>query len=167
MKNNYEVRAKKFIRQFYSYIKSCKSYRDFYEQTEFFNYENKRKVIMSYGLTRIAFITSDYVVKINWAKNSYNFEQFGDCESEIELYEEAEQDGYEYLFAKIERYEYMEHCFYIMPRIYGIGKCQCNANTFLTEDEEDWISSRIADLHCKNYGWKNNHVVIFDYACSA
>lgn len=168
MKNSYETRAQKFIQQIYPYIQYCTSYRDFYEQIECFNYKNKRHVAMSYGLTRIAFITSDYVIKINWAKHSENFRLFGDCESEIDLYAQAEQDGFEYLFAKIERYEYMEHVFYIMPRIYGIGRKSENAQYFMSEEEKNWLDKyNVEDLHYQNYGWKDDHVVIIDYACSS
>lgn len=166
MKSNYQTRAQKFVRDFYPYIQNCYDRRAFQQATNVFNYEHRRKVKMAYGMTRIAFITSDYVIKINFAKEKEMFERFGDCEQEIETYEEAEQDGYEYLFAKIERYEYMEHYFYIMPRVYGIGTREEDADCLVSDDEGNWLYEHVCDLHNKNYGWKNGHIVIFDYACS-
>ena len=109
MKSNYEIRAKKFVQKLFPYIKNCYTYTMFYEAIELFNYENRRKVIFSYGMTRCAFITSDYVIKINFARNEDCFDRFGDCESEIDIYEQAKKDGFEYLFAKPTPYYYNEY----------------------------------------------------------
>lgn len=166
MKSNYEERAKKFIAQFYPYIEACRSYHDFYEAVESFNYDFHRKVFFSYGLTRCAFITSDYVIKINYALHERNFEKFGDCDVEINTYAQAESAGFAYLFAKITEYFYQGTLFYIMPRIYGIGRTDYDAVCYLNEKEAYWVLDHVADLHSKNYGWKNKHIVIIDYACT-
>jgi hypothetical protein len=70
----------------------------------------------------------------------------------------------ESLFAKISRYDYNGTAFYIMPRIHGVGKTDWDADEYLTEDENDWVYEHVCDLHNGNYGWKDGHVVIFDYA---
>lgn len=166
MKTPYEIRAQKFIKDFFPFISECETYYQFSQAVAAYNYVRRRHVFMAYGLTRIAFITSDYVIKINFARHSENFERFGDCETEIEIYKEAEQDGYEYLFAKISYYEYHGKDFYIMPRINGIGRYDDDAEEHLAPDEYRWIHSRVNDLHYNNYGWKDGHIVIVDYACA-
>lgn len=165
MKQSYEDRAKRFIHDFYPFISECKTYYEFSQAVAAYNYVRRRHVIMSYGLTRIAFITSDYVVKINYAKSEYNFDRFGDCEQEVETYLQAERDGFEYLFAKLSPYYYQEHNFYIMPRVYGIGRTEEDADYYTTAEESDWLYDHVRDLHSNNYGWKNGHVLIIDYAC--
>lgn len=157
---SYEERAKDFIKQIFPYLDGCD---DEHEEREWavlaFNHDHNRKVIYSHGMTRYALITSDYVVKVDYAQT-----RWGNSEDEMEVYEEAVADGFDYLFAKISRYEYMGKTFYIMPRIYGIGKKFYDADEYLTEEECDWVWEHICDLHNQNYGWKNGHVVIFDYA---
>lgn len=163
MKNTYEVRAQNFIKQIFPYLISCRKYRDYEFAVWAFNMKFNRKVIFQHGLTRIAFITSDYVIKMNFHESAA--ELFGDCESEIALYNEAEQDGFEYLFAKISRYEYRNTTFYIMPRISEINKTYNEAWDYMTDEECDWCCNHcLGDLHCSNYGWKNGHIVIIDYA---
>ncbi len=166
MKTPYEIRAQKFIKDFFPFISECETYYQFSQAVAAYNYVRRRHVFMAYGLTRIAFITSDYVVKINFARHDENFERFGDCETEIAVYQKAEHDGYEYLFAKISPYYYQEHNFYIMPRINGIGRYDDDAEEHLSYDEYLWVYSHVHDLHCNNYGWKNGHIVIIDYACA-
>jgi hypothetical protein len=69
------------------------------------------------------------------------------------------------MFAKIERYAYRGLNFYIMPRIHGIERTEYNAEDYMTDDELNWCDSQgLTDLHNGNYGWKNGHIVIIDYA---
>ena len=161
---NYIVRAQKFVRDIYPFIAG--EYKDMdkvaYSIAEF-NQMNHRNVKLDHGLTRIALITSDYVVKFDYDEN--RVAQFGGGEAEIELYKQAEADGYAYLFAQITRYEYMGRCFYIMPRIDGIGKYEYqDAWEFMTDAEYDWCCEHgLFDLHEKNYGWRDGRVCIIDY----
>lgn len=162
MKSSYEVRAKRFIQQIFPYLEGCDTH--FYREGALwaFNMDHHRKVMYSHGMTRYALITSDYVVKVNYDED--NVKQFGGGEEEIEFYEEAKKDGMEYLFAKITPYEYSGMTFYIMPRIKGIGKSFHDAWYYMTQEECDWCSDHeLYDLHCENYGWKDGHIVIFDY----
>ena len=163
MRNTYEVRAERFIHQLYDYICDCGNYREIENAISRFNYMNRRNVIFRHGLTRIAFITSDYVIKMDFG-SGYNMTQFGGCENECRIYEEAVAEGYEYLFAKPTMVEYEGHNFYIMPRIRNIGRYDYDVSEYLTEEENDWVEERVFDLHYRNYGWKDGHPVIFDYA---
>lgn len=163
MKNSYEVRAQKFIQMLYPYIYNCRTYRDYERAVVAFNITYGRKVQMFHGATRISFVTSDYVVKINFEREDYSLDRFGGCEEEIEVYEKAKKDGFEYLFAKIIRYHYHIN-FYIMPRVYNIGKYDDDAYYHVSDEEFEWLYEHVADLHCGNYGWKNGKIIIFDYA---
>ena len=167
MKSNYEERAKRFIHNIYNYICDCTEPEEYEEAINAYNYEHSRKVEVQHGLTRVAFITSDYVVKVNcgWASN---LETFGDCDKEVALYKMAEEDGFAYLFAKITPYEYGDITFYIMPRIHGIGRTYDDANYYMNASEEQWCSDKgIFDLHNGNYGWYNKHICLIDYAACA
>lgn len=160
MRNNYEVRAQKFIKQIFPYLEGLTNHDDRSYAVYAFSLDHNRKVYYSHGLSRYALITSDYVVKVD-----YNDTRWGNCEDEIDLYAEAEADGFDYLFAKITRYTYLGTNFYIMPRIYGIGKKFDDADWYMSEEERDWCYNHdLCDLHNHNYGWKDGHVVIFDYA---
>lgn len=161
MKNDYEVRAQKFIRQIFPYLEGCRNNHSEREYAVWaFNNDYNRKVMYEHGMTRYALITADYVVKVDYACT-----RWGNSEDEMELYEEAVQDGFEYLFAKISRYMYQDRVFYIMPRIHGIGSKCYDADEYMTAFEADWCCDHgLCDLHNHNYGWKDGHVVIFDYA---
>lgn len=168
MKSDYRIRAQKFIAQVYPFIRDCEYIEDYYYGINEFNrrYSN-RKVMISTGSVRIAFITSDYVVKFDY--DCHEAKRFGGCEDEMEFYQYAKQEGYEYLFAEIIPYQYLDIIFYIMPRIHGIGckkSCDHYVQDFLSEDELDFVESTLWDMHDQNYGWKNNHPVIIDYACN-
>ena len=162
MRSDYITRAKKFIPTIDVILSYNHRTWDIEEDIEMFNQEKKRKVIFSHGLTRYAFITSDYVIKVDYSPDA--IENFGGCEDEIEIYAQAEQDGMEHLFAKITRYDYNGTSYYIMPRLYGIGRKEDDAYDWMTEDELEWVQEHgICDLHNLNYGWRKGHVCIIDY----
>jgi hypothetical protein len=159
-KSSYEVRAERFIKMIAPFLITCRSIDDYYCAVNTFNFRYHRAVIMKHGISRIALITSDYVIKITYDEES----DFGTCEDERLMYEEAKLAGFDYLFAQITHVEYEGKDYYIMPRINGIGKYEDDAFEYMTEEENDWVSNRIYDLHNKNYGWKNGHVVLIDYS---
>ena len=165
MANSYEVRAQKFIQQIFPMIEDFTDEDTVINNVHMFNLLNHRKVRVASGLTRIALISSDYVIKFDY--NNYNVSIWGGCENEIELYHQAETDGFDYLFAKITRYEYQGYKFYIMPRVYGIGRKEEDAWDYMTEEESDWCEDHnLCDLHSFNYGWRNGHICLIDYGAS-
>lgn len=164
---NYVERAKDFIKEIYPYLDGewyCPW--DVEKRVNVFNAENNRKVKTSSGISRIALITSDYVVKYDYDPSELS--NVGGCEIEMEVYEQAKRAGFAYMFAEITPYEYNEHQFYIMPRIYGIGRNEdAYADEYMTEEEEEFCDRiGLTDLHCNNYGFRKNHVCLVDYACS-
>lgn len=165
MRNPYEVRAEKFIHQIYGYIHGCRTWRQFEIAVSKFNMDYGRKVRFAHGLTRVCFITSDYVVKYNFGSDR-NLVTFGTNADEIATYKLAEEANFSYLFAKPTLVSYMATEFCIMPRVYGIGRYDEDANEFLTEEENEWVMEHVGDLHNHNYGWKGGRPLIFDYACN-
>ena len=164
---NYEERAKDFIKAIYPLIFDFHDLEDVMESVEEFNYDHNRNVKVSHGCARVAFITSDYVVKYTYDPEEEEF--LGGGEEEVELYAKAERDGYAHLFAKVTRFDYNDIHFYIMPRIRGISESRnwkWRAYHFMTEDEKKWCAKhKLTDLHCNNYGFRNGRVCIIDYAC--
>ena len=163
---SYEERAKDFIQEVFPYISKSLSPYETRWSIDDFNAEHNRKVIVSNGIARIALITSDYVVKFDYDPD--NVKEVGGGEAEISMYAEAERDGFAYLFAKVTRYEYHGRKFYIMPRINGISDENYHyAEHYMTETERKWCRQHhLTDLHCNNYGFRNGHVCVVDYACT-
>lgn len=167
MKSSYEVRAQRFVEQFFGSIVEDipnMNSKDFKLYTAYFNHSRSRKVTFKYGLARYAFITSDYVVKIDYS--AFGVLCYGGCENEMKAYALAVHDGYEYLFAKISRYNYKGINFYIMPRVEG-KTCDEEEDAFeyMTEEEQDWcVNNGLSDLHCNNFKLVNDEPIIFDYA---
>lgn len=164
MKSDYTVRAKKFLNDIYPFIRNS---RDIYEikmNVRMYNWRKSRKVSCAHGISRMALITSDYVIKFNLPKKNF-CSGCGDCENEMRFYNFAAEHGYEYLFAKITKVTIEGKNFYIMPRIEGIGKFPGSyVDEFLNEDDRSFVENYLYDMHDENYGWKNGYPVIIDYA---
>lgn len=167
IKTDYEVRAKAFIKEFAPYLKGIRvtrsnSYR-IYDAVRRFNVDKKRNVKVASGASRIALITSDYVVKLDfgttWAGNS---------KTEMLGYQQAQKDGYEYLLAKISLYKYCNRSFFIMPRARVAEtltwRGQKRLWNKLTEDERSYIHENFEDLHENNWGSLNGKLILIDYA---
>ena len=161
MKSDYITRAKKFV-PFVARLLEEKNAREIKYTLYEYNYSHRRHISFASGLTRYAFITSDYVIKVDY--NPTEIAHFGGCEDEITVYNEAKQDNMEYLFAAITPYEYNGRTYYIMPRINGIGRTEEDAFYHMNRKEIKWCREHgICDLHYLNYGWRNRHVCIIDY----
>lgn len=171
MKQDYRTRAKKFVREIFPFIEDIlESDLDEWENLMWlkeivtgFNFIKSRKVFVSNGYSRIALITSDYVVKIN---RSLDCPFCGNCESELENWQEIQKSSFSYLFAEITKYNYEGYSFYIMPRIKGVGQATKEINDYLTESEINYIYSRCSDLHSGNFGFYKKRPMIIDYACT-
>lgn len=165
MRNGYEVRAEKFIHKIFDYIWECEDIEGYEEAVRFFNRDYHRRVRVAHGLTRVVLITSDYVVKIDCGSN-YDRMTFGTCANEVDIYARAKEEGFEYLFAKPTEIEYQGMIFCVMPRISGIGKTNYDADWHMNDRERDWVCDHVFDMHNGNYGWKDGHPVLIDYAAA-
>lgn len=165
MKSDYKTRAMRFIKEIYPYIEYCSDSLDDYEAAVWhFNYHRSRHVIMNHGISRVALITSDYVVKIEY--DDYEVRRVGGGKSEKIFYAFAKKHGFEHLFAEITPFSYGNKVFYIMPRISGIGRYEDDIYWFLKTEDRDFVEDYLYDMHNLNYGWKNGYPIIIDYACN-
>lgn len=167
IKNNYEARAQKFIQELYPYLHniriSSNSMWKIRKAVDKFNKEKNRKVLVFSGASRVVFVTSDYVVKLDkntaWAGNSAR---------ELLAYERAVNEGYEHLFAKISSFKHKHRTFYIMPRakiaMNLSYKRQSKLWKSLTKAETNFINENISDLHDENWGTLHGKFIVFDYA---
>ena len=165
MKSSYEVRARKFAQMIYPFITGCTTVSDYRNAVDNFNVVFHRKVRVAWGQTRVVLITSDYVLKIDYGKKG---NRWGTCEDERKAYCKAVHDGFAHLFAKTTPYMVNELVFYIMPRIDRIG-AEYNGwddvYEYVDGDDCEYLFDNFRDLHYENFGWKNQHPVVVDYAC--
>ena len=161
--SDYITRAQHFIREFAKYCIGCEDVWSFQLALTNYRRDHPHRVIkFDYGASRVTFITSDYVIKLDY----YGDKDCGDCFSEMDGYEAACEAGFEKYFAKITPY-YYGMWFFIMPRIYNIhARDPYNAPYYITSRRaRSWISEHFYDLHSGNYGFnKEGQVIIFDYA---
>jgi len=163
---SYEDRAKDFIKMIFPLIDDCDEYvEDYIEAVEMFNRVYSRKVRLAHGIARVAFITSDYVVKMTYDDGEAAV--VGGGEEEVKMYAIAEREGFAYLFAKVTPYHYGNREFYIMPRIHGVGKYEFDyAEEHMTYREREFCDRHnLSDLHGNNYGFRDGHICLVDYAC--
>ena len=168
MKSDYRIRAQKFLKAIYplieDYLYSPYTLRDVLLR---YAYEHNRNITVLHGATRCAIITSDYVIKWDYADEDI-LADLGGVEVESEIYENACTDGYGYLFAETMLVTYCNTTFSIMPRIRNIGARahkMKNIWDMLTHDEWHYVENVVDDLHSENWGIMHNHPVIIDYAC--
>lgn len=170
MKSDYRIRARKFLKSIFSLIQY-----NMYEPYEVestlskYFYNSNRVIHVKWGATRIAIITSDYVIKWDYA-DAETIIEFGGISSEIKFYAQAVNDGYGYLFAEATPFEYRGHVFSIMPRIGRIGFVNHNYKQLsdcLSTKELNYIRENIYDMHCDNWGIKHQQAIIVDYASNS
>lgn len=167
IKNNYEVRAQKFIKEFAPYLKGIRvSKNNLYKiqsAVRQFNVDKKRNVKVSSGVSRVVLITSDYVIKLDlgttWAGNS---------KSEMRAYVHAQSLGFEHLLAKITHYKHKNRNFYIMPRVkvaYDLRyETRNRLYVSLSDEEKNYLRENIDDMHDANWGSLNGEFIVIDYA---
>lgn len=162
----YEIHARHFLEVTHSRLSKCRKLREFESVAELYTRFTGDEVTTAHGLTRVAFLGSDFVVKIDLSTDY--IDQFGGCENECTMYKLAQEEGYEYLLARITRVEYGNHRFYIMPRVMHIFEEEPEDVDFwaqFTEDEYDWVMTHLFDIHDGNVGYNTvGHPIIIDYA---
>ena len=161
---SYIERAIDFIHEIDPLINNIHSYASVFYAVAEFNNTYHRNVIFCNGAVRYALLTSDYVIKFDYEPEEV--ESLGGCEDEVKIYEKAQEEGFGYLFCPITRYVYGHRFYYIMPRVRGVSTAGCFAWNFMTEEEEAWCKGiGLSDLHEDNYGFRDGHVCLIDYAC--
>ena len=170
MKKSYIERAMRMAELLSSYMKNDNKNESIYNKCRMAALEyNKRHsrsaMCFDNGSTRFAFIISDYVLKVDYRE----IKSYGNSETELKAWDFICENGMEEYFAEITKYVSKSGItFYIMPRIKHIG-----------EYDEEWfydtlynidigaycfIEDNFCDFHENNFGIKNGHPVIIDYA---
>ena len=168
MKSSYVERAKVFIEAIYPYIEDSMQYTLRVQNAiRLFNTTCHRRVVMSSGMSRIALITSDYVIKWDYTQNTF----YGTCETEYQLYNEHKDDDLSYLLAPVVCYTTHGKNFYIMPRVFKIAERiddDLEIEEYLDDDERNYLFHDLAlkDIHSGNWGFNRGSEtpMIFDYA---
>jgi hypothetical protein len=168
MKNDYETRALKFARVLASLFFDCYTLEDFKGAIEWYNMTHSRKLNYAYGVSRIAVMRADYVIKFNYAPterwdNGEGRCLAGDNSTEEKMYQRAVRDGYEYLLAKTTTTVINNRVISIMPRIDHVHDEKRDYSFYLSSDELEWLWENITDLHDGNIGYKNGKPVVIDY----
>ena len=169
MKKSYIERAMRMAELLSSYMEDYNN-KSIYVRCKMAAFEyNKRHSRSSMrcdnGSTRIAFIISDYVLKVDYKE----IKTYGNSETELEAWNFIRENGMEEYFAEITKYVSKSGItFYIMPRIKHIGEYDEEwFNDILYETDivaYEFIQDNFCDFHENNYGVKNGHPVVIDYA---
>lgn len=172
MKSNFAVRAEKFMNDFYSW--AVENYGNRFwgslyminDVVEAYNDTHRRNVKVYNGAVRAVLVTSDYVIKWDYADDD-DVNCYGGCDQEYEAYEQiVKGSNYEYLFAEVVRIYVGNMAFNIMPRIANTAyECKHKELAeYLSCDEYYWLIRNFGDLHRGNWGLKNGYPIITDYA---
>ena len=165
MKTTYEERGLKFAEILVRMFKDCVYLNDYEKVLYEYNRSHSRKLVWKHGVSRIAIIRADYVIKFDFHPTGrWEYGQAGDCETEAEAYAEAVEAGMEHLLAKPTVREKYGHVFSVMPKINGIGDENRYWWRYCTKEEEIWLEENIEDLHDNNVGYRNGKVCVIDYA---
>ena len=160
IKTDYEVRAMKFANKLAELFEDCHYLRDYVRVISHYNKTHVIKLKFDSGISRIAIIRSDYVVKFDYGDEF----DFGNCASEGRIYAQAVEDGMEHLFAKTTVFSLHGHSGCIMPRVKGINNRSKYWGNYCTDEEYWWLRDHVCDLHRGNVGYRNGKVCIIDYA---
>ncbi len=170
MKKSYIERAMRMAEILSSYMDSYSEIESIYAKCKMaameYNTRHKHSSMgFESGSTRLAFIVSDYVLKVDYAE----IEAYGNSESELKAWGFIRKNGMEEYFAEITKYVSKSGItFYIMPRINHVGDYGGDwLLDYLYENDAyayGFIQDNFEDFHDYNFGVKRGHPVIIDYA---
>ena len=170
MKKSYIERAMRMAEILSSYMDSYSETMSIYNKCNMaakeYNIRHKHSFMgFENGSTRLAFIISDYVLKVDYQ----TIRSFGNSETELEAWDFICKNGMEEYFAEITKYISKSGVtFYIMPRIKHIGEYDEEwFNDILYKTDivaYDFIQDNFCDFHKENFGVKSGHPVVIDYA---
>lgn len=168
MKNDYEVRAAKFASFLARLFDGCATLDDFEDVINEYNSTHSHPLAYAYGVSRIAIIRADYVIKFNLMPDENWDDGYGNCRAgdnitERAVYERAVADGYAYLLAKTTVLAIGGRDVSIMPRINGVNNERRYWGDYVTDEEYDWLTENICDIHDGNVGYYKGKPVVIDY----
>jgi hypothetical protein len=165
MKSSYEARAIKFAHVLANMFEDCIDLYDFENVIYNYNLTHSRKIKYAHGVSRIAIIRADYVIKFNmYPEEDFEDGRAGNNMSESAVYERAVKAGMAHLLAKPTIIKINNQVISIMPRINGIDNWEREWYNYCTEEEADWLDENVCDLHEGNVGYRHGKVCVVDYA---
>lgn len=165
MRTTYEERGLKFATTLAKMFQNCVYLNDFVSVIEHYNASHSRKLVFKNGVSRIAIIRADYVIKFDYEPTGWFSDGIaGNCMTELEAYEYAIEDGMEHLLAKPTVREMFGHTFSVMPRINHVGDESRRWYRTVSLEEEIWLEEHIYDMHDNNVGYRHGKVCVIDYA---
>lgn len=162
--SDYKVRGVKFADYLARLFDGCVTLEDYKEKVETYNATHSRKLVYDYGATRFTIIRHDYVVKFEYCDLDWDYSYAGNNATENAMYLFAVEHGYERFFCPCVLTCYKGRYIEVMPRIRHIEDESRIFWDYLTEEESDWISYYVCDLHRGNVGYYRGRPVIIDYA---
>ena len=173
MKKSYIERAMHMAELLSSYMDNYTEIESTYDKCRMasrdYNLRHKRSCVgFEFGSTRLAFIISDYVLKVDYQDRR----MLGNSETELKAWNFIRDEGMEKYFAEITKHVSKSGItFYIMPRINNVGECKSGVLfNYLRENDASayyFVNKYFEDIHENNFGIKNGHPVIIDYACNS
>lgn len=168
MKNDYEVRAAKFASLLVRLFEGCAILEDFEYAINEYNSTHSHPLNYAYGVSRIAILRADYVIKFNLVPDKNWDDGYGNCRAgnnttEREVYNRAVADGYAYLLAKTTVFAIGGRDVAIMPRINGVDNERRYWGDYVTDEEYDWLTENVRDIHEGNVGYYKGKPVVIDY----
>lgn len=168
---SYEQNAKKWILENVQILNALWEHRE--SAIAFENaFRLDKRVYIAYGMTRIAIVGEDFVIKINKPKTRC-WEMFGNSRDEVRMYKKAVKDGYDWLFCPIRAMIIAHHTYYIMEKVDATaedegysGDIDDEFSEYLGEEVIDYIKENVFDIHSANFGFIDNEPIIFDYAAN-
>ena len=144
-KLTYEERGAKFAEVLAKRFEGCVTFDDFRREIQRYNTTHVRKLNWDHGVSRIAILRADYVIKFDFAPTGWFSDgHAGNCSSEEAVYARAVADGMEHLLAKTTVLTFHGLTCSIMPRIKGVGTRYGWERT-VTPKEEAWLSDNLKD----------------------
>lgn len=166
-KSTYEERGAKFAEVLAKRFEGCVTLDDFRREIQRYNITHVRKLDWGYGVSRIAILRADYVIKFDFTPTGWFSDgHAGNCSSEEAVYARAVADGMEHLLAKTTVLALHGLTCSIMPRIKGVGT-RYDWEKTVTPEEEEWLYDNLKDLHKYNYGFRKGKICVIDYAWDA
>lgn len=172
MKNDYEARALKFAHLLARLFEYCDTFSDFINMIKQYNSHHSIPLRYEHGVSRIAILRADYVIKFDYAPdaqwdNGDGTNRAGDNTSEEIVYERAVRDGYAYLLAKTTVVTINGRHISIMPQIRDVNNENKYWGDYVNDEEYDWLVENINDIHEGNVGYSHGKPVVIDYGWDA
>lgn len=165
---SYEENGLAFVRQLLSenyLFRHARSLDGFERAVRAYNNSHDDKLRIAHGVSRFVIVCKDFVAKFDITKRT-GWKIAGTNKDEVALYAFAEEQGYDYLFAKPTYIELESQSVLIMPRVtLDDEDSDLDYRYYISDEEEDWLYEHVSDIHNSNYGFDaGGNFLIIDYA---